>query len=634
MDMSKYRGIYLSETKEHLQNMNQQVLIVEKDPSNRDGIDALFREAHSIKGMAASMGYQNTAELSHHLEDLMDGFRKTGTVPSTAVDRLLAGIDLLEGLVEDVAAERPERKVADFITNPPPPTPETGSSPREASPPPLPPGALQMTVALAADAPAPAARALLILRTVAGLGVILACTPPEETIRQGGAIELLEIRLQTDGSPEDLKERLAAMADVAHVTVATAPKAEPSRRKFADGRTIRLRTEVLDRFVNLTGELLTSRYALQAACDLDQWENVREGVAQLARQITDLHHHVLQVRLMPLSIITERLPRLVRDLCRETGKEATLEISGEDVRLDRAILEELADPLIHMVRNAIDHGLESSGTVTVTARREKDLVLLEVADNGRGIDPDAIRRKALEGGLISPTRARSLARRDLLQLICSPGFSTAGAVTRTSGRGVGMDVVKAAAENLGGTLEIDSAPGRGTRFRLQLPASVSIIRILLVECAGHTLGIPITRIYRNLEVSRNEIRSARGRLSLSLPPERTEEEDPDGKEGVEEIAVPLLSLRKILRLPGAPFRGLIPVVVTESRGSKVGLVVDRLVGHREIFAKPLAPPLDRLPGVSGATILGDGRVIFLIDPQVLLEKRLAPSASRGGKEIQ
>jgi two-component system chemotaxis sensor kinase CheA len=623
MDMSKYRGMFLSETQEHLRSMASLIVTLEKNPTDREGIDSLFRAAHSIKGMAASMGYEQTAQLAHHLEDLMDGFRKGGAVSAAAIDRLLAGVDLLEGLLEDVAAEQPEREVGAFLAA------AVAAAEKEPEPVPLAPAPtampaaplpgrgrpLQVSVELATDAAAPAARALLLLRELGRLGTLQDSIPSEEELRQGGAVRCLEAWLLTEESPGRIQEELAAMADVERVSLAVDRRREQGRPSQRDegGRTVRVRTELLDRFINLTGELITNRYILQTAFRETRWTEAGEALDQLRRLIADLHHHVLQVRMMPLESITGRLPRLVRDLCRKSGKNVELRVAGEEVELDRAILEELADPLVHLVRNAVDHGIEACGAVSVRAWREKDLVLLEVADDGRGMDPVAIRRKALEKGMVTPSQGRAMLDRDLLQLVCRPGFSTAAEITETSGRGVGMDVVKTAVENLGGVLDIQSEPGRGTRFLLKLPLSVAIIQVLLVECAGHTVGIPITRVLRTLDVAREDVRSSGRQMVISF----------------EEEMVPLLSLRKMLQLPARPSSGgSLPVVVVEGRRRKVGLVVDRLVGQREVFVKSLAFPLDRLPGVHGATVLGDGSVIFIIDPQSLLDQRPGAPAAR------
>lgn len=635
MDMSKYRGMFLSEAKEHLATMSRLILALEKNPADAEGIDSLFREAHSVKGMAASMGYQTTAKLAHHLEDQLDSCRKSGTVPATVVDGLLAGLDLLEGLIEDLAADRPERELAAFLSAPaanPPvaaakkPTPAVAARPaaRPAANPvqvPVPAAApvamaaapeeesaavLRLTIELAVGVAAPAARALLIFKDLDRLGRRLDCEPSEAQIRQGESAHRLKLRLQTARPPLEIERNLAGITDVARVEVSPEERREVSPAgRGESGRTVRVRTDLLDRFVNLTGELITSRYMLQAAAQQASWGDLRSQLEQHNRLIADLHHHVLQVRMMPLESITGRLPRLVRDLARRAAKEIELQIVGEGVELDRAILEELADPLVHLVRNAVDHGIEKRGTITVRAWREKDLAMVEVLDNGRGMDPQVIRRKALERGLVSEVQARSLRDRDVLMLVCTPGFSTAAAITETSGRGVGMDVVKSAVEHLGGVLEIDSSPGRGSRMLLKLPLSVAIIKILLIECAGRTLGMPVTRVLRTLEVDRSEIQSSGRQLVLRL-----------GQE-----AVPLLSLSKILGLPAAPFPGSVPIVVSEVRGRRVGLAVDRLVGQREVFVKALNYPLDRYAGATGATVLGDGRVVFIIDPQHLLEER-------------
>ncbi len=613
MDMSKYRGMFLSETGEHLKSMSRLLLQLEKTPGDRESIASLFREAHSIKGMAASMGYNTTASLAHHLEDLMDSFRKGGSVTPEAVDRMLAGIDLLEGLVADITAERPERSIAEFLHKGPDAAAEIAplELPAEVEP-----GAaatadggdgevLHVVVTLDAGAVAPAARAMLLLRELAQCGAVRSSTPSPAELQRGGAIRQLAVWLVPDMAATEIATRLRAMPDVAEVEFGADRRQEPSHHRDEGQRTVRVRTELLDRFINLTGELITNRYMLQGAARSGQWEEVKGGLNQLTRLLTDLHHHVLQVRMMPVESITGRLPRVVRDLARKSDKEVELHLEGGEVELDRAILEELADPLVHMVRNAVDHGIERRGTVTVQAWREKDLVLIEVADDGRGMDPALIRRKLLEKELLTPAQVKSLRDRDVLQWVCHPGFSTAAVVTETSGRGVGMDVVKSAVENLGGILDIQSRPGAGTRFLLQLPLSVAIIQVLLVECGGKTLAIPITRVVRTMEVGVAEIRSSGRQLVIRL----------------EEDVVPLLSLRKALGFPSVPQVAGVQVVLTELHGRRVGLVVDRLTGQREVFVKALEFPLNQIAGLSGAAVLGDGHIVFLIDPQTLIETR-------------
>lgn len=622
IDMSKYRDMFLSESREHLQTMGRLLVELEKSPDDREGLDALFREAHSIKGMAASMGYRATAELGHHLEDFLSGFRVGGVIPPAAIDLVLAGVDLLEGLIDDLAAERPERDVRAFIVGAaaaapssvtPPAPPAVVGPGNGAVPAPVASGeeVLKIAIELVSGAVAPAARALLMLRELAAQGEVLEADPNERKLLQGGAVPRLELRLKSWRAPQEIKDLLLAMPDVARVSCVV-ERVRPAARQSRE-RTVRVRTGLLDQFINLTGELVTNRYMLQTSYNEGRDREMRDGLERLTRLITDLHHHVLQVRMMPLASITGRLPRMVRELEQQTGKEVALRIAGEEVELDRSILEALADPLMHMVRNAVDHGIEERGEVQVSASREKDLVLVEVRDNGRGLDAEAIRRKAVAVGVLSPGQARRMVERDLFPLICLPGFSTRAEVSETSGRGVGMDVVKAVTEQFGGTLQIASERGRGTSIQLRLPLSVAIIRLLLVECGGELLALPITRVLRTLELERGEIRSSGRQMVVPL-----------GNE-----LVPLLSLRRMLRQPPQPVAGTIPVVVSEARGRKIALVVDRLVGQREAFVKSLAFPLDRIAGVSGATILGDGRIVFIIDPQGLLDEGAA-SGGRSG----
>jgi two-component system chemotaxis sensor kinase CheA len=613
MDMSKYRGLFLSESREHLGHMSQLAIKLEQNPSDRDGIDAMFREAHSIKGMAASMGFELTAELAHHLEDLMDGFRKTGTVPSSAVDRLLEGIDLLEGLIADIDAGAAERSIAAFIAaETAPDDPASGQSPLPVTPA-APPEAvvrepavmepsgqtLQVNVELADDAVAPSARAMLILETLRGFGRIEACKPTIDELKQGVSLHQLSFWLNSPGERSEITAALKGMPDVARITFQEDRRQEP--RSEEDMRTVRVRTTLLDRLINLTGELISTRYGLQGAARSEDWREIRGGIDQLTRLVTDLHYHVLQVRMMPLESVTATLPRIVRDLCRKTGKQISLQISGTELELDRAILEDLADPLVHMVRNAIDHGIDRQGTIVIRAWREKDLALISVGDDGRGIDPQAIRRKLLDRGLLTVAQIDALSERELLQWICHPGFSTRDTVSETSGRGVGMDVVKSALEGLGGLLEIDSQPGKGTRFLLKVPLSVAIIKILLVACSGNLLGIPITRVLRTLDIESKSIQSSGGQAMIPLAGE----------------ALPLYALNTLLGLPDLTAEGPVHLVVCESQGRRVGLIVDSLAGQREAFIKPLSPPLNHLPGVSGATVMGDGHIVFIVDPQAL-----------------
>ena len=624
MDMSQYRDLFLTETREHINNLNKLVVILEQEPDNRETVDALFREAHSIKGMAATMGFDRTARLSHHLEDLLDDFRSSGQIPSAAIDYLLSGIDILDGLIDDLQSNQPEREIETFLRETPEPQPimvaeesepETlvtdAEAPGEAEdetaseeePIPEEPDAYQVLVDLAEDTPAAAARGLLILREIEKSGELMSSRPNMADLRGGAPCQQIQAWLRTTLAKGHIEEALLKISGVVKVRFIDDRRKEERRNRDEGVRTIRVRTDLLDQFVNLTGELITHRHMLNTATTSRDWDDLTQALTRTGLLLDDLHHHVLQARLMPLESITGRLPRIVRDLSRKTDKKVMLQLTGAEVGIDRAVLEALTDPLVHLVRNAIDHGIEQEGIVTVSARREKDLVLVEVADDGKGMDADQLRQKAVARGLMTTPQANNLSDRDALMLVCKPGFSTAEAITETSGRGVGMDVVKAAVGNLGGTLEILSAPGQGTRFQMRLPLSISIIKILLVSCAGHPMAVPITRVERTLDLPTSAIQSSGQKRGFSL----------------DEEFISLHSLSGSLGLPEVAAGETTWVILTEVQGRRIGLQVDHFLGQREAFVKSLGFPLNLLTGLSGATVEGDGKIVFIVDPSSLLE---------------
>lgn len=547
MDLEQFREMYVADVTERLVRMNQLVLSLESDPGNHETIDTLFRETHSLKGMAASMHYEESEKISHHLEGLLDPCRKFGEIPPGGIERLLEGIDVLEELLDDISTERPERFVDLALLSP---------LPRASTKP----------------------------------------VPPESN----DASALMALTL-ADAEKAHENPFAAHPVERHHIT----PQPLAHKELNEQDKTVRIRTDLLDRFMNLTGELITNRFMLQAAHKDSRWSDLEYGLEKLEKLVGKLHHQVLQARMTPLKRITNRLPRLVHDLNLKTGKDVKLLLTGEHLELDRSILELLADPLIHLVRNAIDHGIELSGQIAIHAWSEKNMAFLEVTDNGRGIQPETLRNKAVDIGLMSREAVEALAEKELLQLICAPGFSTASTVGEISGRGVGMNVVKKAVDYLSGTLEISSTPGQGSSFLLKLPLTIFIIRILLVRCAGQIIGLPITRILNVQEFSsesgdnglfRNDIfhhSSIDHTVTLSDLLNFDERKDADtGK---------WLALLEINR-------------------EITGLVFDELIGQQEAYVKPLSSPLNQISALSGTTILGDGQVIFIIDPLLLVQK--------------
>ncbi|MCF6268026.1 MAG: chemotaxis protein CheA [Desulfuromusa sp.] len=607
MNIVKFREMFLTEAAEHLEVMSDILLQLDSDPEDQDGIDALFREAHSIKGMAATMEYAKTARLAHHLEDRLDDCRQLGRISAVGIDRLLEAVDLLELLLDDIRNERPERDVETFIaTIAKEPIADVNSTTEEKRVDPvLAEEGFLVQLRLQDTVTTAGARFLILLNRLADFGTILETTPSTEALLQGEDPGQLLVRLDSDISQEEICQRLQEYSEIREITFPAAIAEEKSRKKESSGKMVRVSTELLDHLINLTGEMITNRYQMQSAVKEHNWQAVDDGVGQLARLVKNLHHQVLQVRMVSLESLAGRLSRTVHDLSRSSGKEISFKVEGTEIELDRVIVEELTDPFIHMVRNAVDHGIGQRGTVSIKAWREQDQVLVQVADNGRGIDPEKIRQQAQEKGLVSPAQAKSMRDYDLFQLICQPGFSTSAEVNEISGRGVGMDVVKTAVEKVGGLLLIDSVPGEGTRITLKIPLSLSIIRVLIVECAGTRMAMPITRVVQTVEVAPAEVQSSGKQLMIHY----------------QDQLLPMLSLRKILKAPKGSHLNPIPVVITEVQGRKIGLVVDQLVGQREVFVQRLPAPFDQVRGCSGGTILGDGQIIFLLDLQTLFERR-------------
>ncbi len=610
MDMDKLRKMFLAESAEHLQLMVDLLLQLDSDPVDQGGIDALFREAHSIKGMAATMEHAETTRLAHLLEDLLADCRQSGRISGIEIDWLLDAVDLLELLLDDIRNERPERSIDRFVVSIPtsPEVDAGGGEEVEAIAATGPRKGQLIQLQLQETVVAPGPRFLVLLNALAESGTILESTPSMDDLLQGDAPHQLLVRLESDIQQQQIYQQLQQYSELKQITFPAesevSAQGQPSKKPSTD-KTVRVSTELLDHFINLTGELITNRYQLQDALKKSNWQELNEGVGQLTRLVKNLHHQVLQVRMVSLESLAGRLSRTVHDLSRSQDKEIQLHIKGVEIELDRAIVEGLTDPLIHMVRNAVGHGIDQQGTISIRAWRERDLILVQVADDGRGIDPERIRQRALETGLISPIQAKSLRDYDLFQLICQPGFSTAEEISETSGRGVGMDVVKTAVERIGGVLSIDSTPGEGTQITLKLPLSLAIIRVLIIESAGSRMAMPITRVIQTIEVSPEEVQSSGKQLMIHYQNE----------------LLPMLSLRKILKMAKGMNSNPIPLVITEVLGRKVGLVVDRLIGQREVYIQRLPFPFDQIRGCSGGAILGDGQIVFLLDLQTLFERR-------------
>ncbi|MFT3913311.1 MAG: chemotaxis protein CheA [Anaeromyxobacteraceae bacterium] len=674
MDLSKYLTLFVAESSEHLAGFSRDLVRLEKlageGGSPTEAIDSLFRHAHSVKGMSGSMQLDGIARVAHRVEDLVDVFRKEPSRLDTgAFDLLLASGDALQAMIGAAAAGQnpaPDedllRRLTEALKNLSAPSipsagprsgPETRDAPkadpdpvRAAAPPapaaPPPPPAPPATSARAAEggsrrkvtavvqiaghSPVPAVRAFLVLKKLSSLGTVLASSPTADDLRAGRIPQkALEVELETSEALQTIERALSQISDIAGVTLsaaeppapapaAPAPAAAaggPAAKPDADAaRTVRVRTEILDGFLDTVGELILATARIREVGKIvpeDAKPVLEESVDRLHAIVKDLHDKVMAVRMTPLALVTERLPRTARDVARKLGKQVDVDVKGSEIEMDRAILEELSDPLLHVLRNAIDHGVEpphlrllsgksATGKIQVHARRDRDRVIIEVDDDGKGMDPGKLRAAAVARGTLSPDQAANLSDREALMLACLPGVSTAETVTDVSGRGVGLDAVKKSIETIGGTIELDSVRGAGSRVTFRLPLTVAVQPVLLVRVGEEVLGLPIAKVHGAVEVQLSKLDRTRGEPVFPYAGE----------------LVPVQDLTRLLGLPGDG-KDARAVVITEGADGRIGLAVDGLLGQQEAVLKPLSQPLDLVPGLSAVTVLGSGRPVFILD---------------------
>jgi len=476
----------------------------------------------------------------------------------------------------------------------------------------------------------PAVRAFLVVKKLAALGAVARSSPGVDDLKAGRIPgKKLEVVLHSSEPLQALERALAQISDLGAIRVreveagkatppaATAPPREAAAPSAEPARTVRVKTEILDDFLDAVGELILATARIREvgrALPAAHRPPLDEGVDRLHAIVKDLHDKVMTVRMTPLALVTERLPRAARDVARTVNKQVEVEIRGAEIEIDRAILEELSDPLLHVLRNAVDHGIEpphlrllagkpATGRVTLVARRERDRVILEISDDGRGMDPAKLRAAAVARGGIPAEQAEKLSDRDALLLCCLPGVSTAETVTELSGRGVGMDAVRRTLEAVGGTIEIESALGVGSRFTFRLPLTVAVQPVLLVRVGEEVLGLPIAKVRGAAQVQLSRLERSQGEPVLSY----------DGE------LVPVHDLTRLLGFPEAGGQGERAVVVAEGGDAgRIGLAVDALLGQQEAVLKPLGNPLENVAGLSAVTVLGNGRPVFILDVQRLL----------------
>jgi two-component system, chemotaxis family, sensor kinase CheA len=614
MDVRRYADLFLSESREHLTAFNHLLLEWERDAAAREPVDGLFRAAHSLKGMAATMGYAGVADLAHRTENLLDLVRR-GKAPVTPaqVDLLFRAADGLERAVAEAVAGRDDPApyaalAADLDRE------VSRAAPAGAVRPSLPvalPGAgpgkgVAVRVTLNADAALKGARALLVLARAEALGTVQGVAPPPAAMEADGFDGRFAFRLDTPGAAPEIEAALRAAGDVESVEVVdeVVESAPESGR-----RAIRVDLRRLDELMNLIGELVIARGRLDGLARRFAEPDLGDVTRDIGRLSAALQSEILQARMVPVWQVFDRFPRMVRDLARQMGRQVAFRVEGKEIELDRAILDEIADPLVHLLRNAVDHGIEppeeraargkpALGQLVLAAVRERSSIAIRVSDDGRGIDRSRVLRRARELGLVGDDVEQLGDDDTLAHLIALAGFSTAEHVTDISGRGVGIDAVTTTVRALGGSLEVKSEDGRGTTFTVRLPTTLAIVRALLARVGRETYALPLTHVAEMVESRRGEVQVVQGREVLLLRGQ----------------LVPLVRLWERLGVAHAgPRPARQPVIILAMGERRSGVVVDELLGQQEIVVKPFEPPRGTIPVFSGATILGDGAPALILD---------------------
>lgn len=605
-NLDKYLNLYLNEAKEHLEKASK-ILENTDEPFTEEKINNLFREAHSLKGMSAAMGYNHISDLAHQMENLMDRLRKGElTFSKELLSNLLDYNDRLWKYVLEIENKRGKVEYSNKSS-------EIG-------------GQYRINIFFKEGVPSINARAFLIYKNIESFGTIISSDPSLQDIKKGNLKNNMLLLLEPTKPLDYLNEYLKRVVEIKSFNVEKVEDPKKGEKKevieqkeeFTEDKSqlpkfVKVNLDFLDYFLNISGELLTIESRIREVTkDLDNIE-IPNAINQMEILLKDVQEKVMRLRLTPLDVIFSRVPMWGRDLSKKLNKKVSFKIEGENIELDRSIVESLTEPLLHIIRNSIDHGIESpderrtkgkdeEGKILISASKERDRIKVSIIDDGRGIDPDIVLESARKSGKFSQEYLNSLkSRKDILYLVSIPGISTKKEVTEISGRGVGLDVVKAVVESFGGTFEIDSSYGKGTEISLYLPTSVSIVNVMFFKIGSFLFGTPVDKIIRVAEINKNEINS----LGVSVYNVLLDYE-----------YLPLYFLSEKLNIKNdSLISDKFSTIIISIKGTKSAVVVDEFLGHKEVYLRPLNPPLSFVPGFYSSTILGDGRPLLILDIQ-------------------
>ena len=702
MDVSQYLSVFLDEAKEHLQSLNDNIMTLEQDPENEDCINEIFRSAHSMKGMAGTMGYTRMQNLTHDMEDVFSDVRAGKIkIKSEMIDVLLQCLDAIQGYVDNITENQDEgteehqniiKALADIRSGnvgsasapeadaaPAAEASDSAASEPDPSASPmtdyrlikLDPSArttleeakaqgkniLGVTVHIQESCILKAARGFLVFKGIEEVGEIVVSEPNTQDIEDEKFDFTFSLVVITDESKEKLAEIVKSVSEVegcecgefdldaekaveeaaepvpapaATPTPTPAPAATPnpapagSKAAPAAGaggkkpvgkpvvnRTVRVDIEKLDVLMNLVSELIIAKNSLISAANTSGVSNgnVNEQIEYLESVTTNLHESVMKVRMVPIESVLQKFPRMIRDLNKTLGKKMELTMTGEDTEMDRTVVDEIGDPLMHLIRNSADHGIESAelraqrgkpevGQIFLHAFQDGNSVVIEVGDDGNGIDAEAVKSKAIEKGVVTPEQAALLTEKQCVELLFHPGFSTAKQVSEISGRGVGLDVVKSKVESLSGEVSVNTKLGVGSTWVIRLPLTLAIIQALMVIVGEEKYAIPLDSIQSIEDVSPSDLKLVENKEVINLRGSVT----------------PIIRLNEVLDTAStkSPEDDMV-VVIARKGDQQIGLVIDELMGQQEIVIKPLGKYTNKCKLISGATILGDGEIALILD---------------------
>ncbi len=696
MDMNQYLAMFIDESNDHLQSLNEKMLELENNPTDLGIVQVIFRSAHTLKGMAATMGFEDLAALTHQMENVLDLVRNEKLAMQEFIfDTLFKGLDALESMVQDIT-QGGEGKAdvtaiveslqaivrGEIPSSAPAATASAVAAPAAAATvgvasansieldefqqsvieQSLSAGhqALYMEVSIREDCQLKAVRAYMVFDLLERYGDVIKSEPSTQDIEQDKFDRSFSLYYVTQKDAAELEPMVTSISEIESVkvtmldpsslkemvsskepqsiaapavesapvaaptatavkkeTAAPAAKAAPTKAPTpAPSRTIRVDIDRLDVLMNLFSELLIDRVRLEQLASEVKVPALTDTVEHMGRVSSDLQNIVLKLRMVPVDTVFNRFPRMVRDLAKSLDKKLELIITGAETELDRTVIDEIGDPLVHLLRNSVDHGIESvakrvaagkdeTGTVKLSAFHSGNHVFIEIEDDGNGIDRDIILKKALKNGVVSQDVANTMKDEEVYQLLFAPGFSTAEVISDISGRGVGLDVVKSKITSLGGHVTVSSELGKGTKFSVQLPLTLSIISAMLIRVGSEKYAIPLTSIVETGIIKAKQVRDLHG--SQLIPYRDTH--------------IPLLSLSRVFEVPDFDEREEeeTEIVVIRKGDKLAAIAVENFIGQNEIVLKSLGSYLPETMGISGATILGDGQVALIIDPNAFIK---------------